>query len=723
VNSRARPRRRFHTTTFVGITAHEQTGTRETVPLQQPIGAELIPTINKLQEIFALVGTELNLPQIVVVGGQSSGKSSVLENLVGRDFLPRGTDIVTRRPLILQLMRHSDPMEKNEWGEFLHRSGKKFFDFDEIRKEIELETERVAGRNKGISPEPILLKIFSPNVINLTLVDTPGITRVPVGDQPGNIEELVRALVKKYIINPNAILLAVHAANQDLATSDALKLAREVDPEGNRTLGVLTKLDLMDKGTDAMNILLGRHIPLKYGWIGVVNRSQRDIQQKKPIAQALKDEKEFFARHPLYSSLGDRIGSQYLAARCNELLTEHIRKTLPTLQTQIKERIQQRKKELASYGDDITTADTPKAKGMLVLSIINKFVAAFRNAIDGTPQEVGTQELNIGARIRFIFHDVFLQNLNKLNSSMILSPQEIRTALRNAVGTRPSLFVPDSAFEILAKKQIEVLREPAIQCAEVVHNELVKMIGTINSQELNRFPQLRLRILETTTTMLRKMLKSTTALIEQIVQLELSYINTNHPDFVGVSQLLGEKEKDKQDAEIEAFLRKQHQQSEQHKDESGFFSFLFGTSKPKSEQTKHKQTSAASSSSQQQQSFSASKESSTDTPPFNFAEKISEHELKQIKIIRTLLNSYFEISKKNIHDFTVKAIMMGLVNNAQENIQKELINALYKEELYSELLKEADDIATKRKLCAEELKALKEAKEVLQKAELQFDWK
>jgi hypothetical protein len=101
----------------------------------------------------------------------------------------------------------------------------------------------------------------------------------------------------------------------------------------------------MDKGTDAMNILLGRHIPLKHGWIGVVNRfiffqfyrqsrhvdhwkwcvwicygrSQKDIQQKKPITEALRDEKEFFAKHPLYSTLGDRIGTQYLAIRCNEV--------------------------------------------------------------------------------------------------------------------------------------------------------------------------------------------------------------------------------------------------------------------------------------------------------------------------------------------------------------------------------------------------------------------
>jgi dynamin 1-like protein len=145
----------------------------------------LIPVVNKLQDVFGAIGSQaLDLPQIVVVGSQSSGKSSVLESIVGRDFLPRGSGIVTRRPLVLQL--YSIPMTTQdgageEWGEFLHLPGKKFFDFEEIRKEIDKETDRLTGRNKGISNQSINLKIYSPHVLNLTLVDLPGITRVPTG--------------------------------------------------------------------------------------------------------------------------------------------------------------------------------------------------------------------------------------------------------------------------------------------------------------------------------------------------------------------------------------------------------------------------------------------------------------------------------------------------------------------------------------------------------------
>ncbi len=120
----------------------------------------------------------------------------------------------------------------DEWGEFLHLPGQKFHDFSKIRDDIVRETDAKTGKNAGISPVPINLRIFSPNVLTLTLVDLPGLTKVPVGDQPKDIEKQIRDMILKYITKPNAIILAVTAGNTDLANSDGLKLAREVDPEG-----------------------------------------------------------------------------------------------------------------------------------------------------------------------------------------------------------------------------------------------------------------------------------------------------------------------------------------------------------------------------------------------------------------------------------------------------------------------------------------------------------
>jgi dynamin 1-like protein len=132
------------------------------------VGSSVIPIVNKLQDIFAQLGSSstIDLPQVAVVGSQSSGKSSVLEALVGRDFLPRGSDICTRRPLVLQLVhqpRRPADAEADEWGEFLHLSGRRFYDFREIRREIQVPIPlphsivRGLGRNK----QSVWLPVFN----------------------------------------------------------------------------------------------------------------------------------------------------------------------------------------------------------------------------------------------------------------------------------------------------------------------------------------------------------------------------------------------------------------------------------------------------------------------------------------------------------------------------------------------------------------------------------
>lgn len=201
----------------------------------------------------------------------------------------------------------------NKWGRFNHCESKVFTDFEEIRKEIIAQTEQIAGFEKGIAATPIRLKIFSDRVVNLTLVDLPGITKVPVEGQPEDIEQQIKDLIWPYIHNRNSIILAVSPANTDFANSESLKLARAVDPNGERTLAVLTKLDLMDKGTDAKNVLMGKVIPVKLGIIGCVNRSQQDINDQKSIAKALEDEQKFLQKR--YPSLAARHGTAFLAKK------------------------------------------------------------------------------------------------------------------------------------------------------------------------------------------------------------------------------------------------------------------------------------------------------------------------------------------------------------------------------------------------------------------------
>ncbi|ONK71834.1 uncharacterized protein A4U43_C04F12870 [Asparagus officinalis] len=198
----------------------------------------LISLVNRIQRACTILGNHGGadgalptlweaLPSVAVVGGQSSGKSSVLESIVGRDFLPRGSGIVTRRPLVLQL--HKTEQGQTEYAEFLHMPKRKFTDFSLVRKEIQDETDRMTGRSKQISPIPIHLSICSPNVVNLTLIDLPGLTKVAVEGQPENIAKDIENMVRSYVEKPSCFILAISSANQDIATSDAIKLAREVD--------------------------------------------------------------------------------------------------------------------------------------------------------------------------------------------------------------------------------------------------------------------------------------------------------------------------------------------------------------------------------------------------------------------------------------------------------------------------------------------------------------
>ncbi|KAG0555997.1 hypothetical protein KC19_11G019000 [Ceratodon purpureus] len=317
----------------------------------------LIGLVNRIQRVCTALGDYgggdavaslwESLPTVAVVGGQSSGKSSVLESIVGRDFLPRGSGIVTRRPLVLQLHKTDD---KYEYAEFLHMPRKRFTDFAAVRKEISDETDRITGRSKQISPVPIHLSVYSPNVVNLTLIDLPGLTKIAVEGQSENIVADIENMVRSYIEKPNCIILAVSPANQDIATSDAIKIAREVDPQGERTFGVLTKLDLMDKGTNALDVLEGRSYRLIQPWIGVVNRSQQDINKNVDMIAARRREREYFQTSQDYSHLQSKMGSEYLGRVLSKHLEAVIRSRIPSITAMINKTIDDIEAELNQIG-------------------------------------------------------------------------------------------------------------------------------------------------------------------------------------------------------------------------------------------------------------------------------------------------------------------------------------------------------------------------------------
>ncbi|OBZ90031.1 Vacuolar protein sorting-associated protein 1 [Choanephora cucurbitarum] len=686
--------------------------------------SQLIKTVNKLQDAFATVGVHnpVDLPQIAVIGSQSSGKSSVLENIVGRDFLPRGTGIVTRRPLILQLINRPADASKeqdseeitngnpHEWGEFLHLPGQKFYDFGKIREEIVKDTELKTGKNLGISPQPINLRIFSPNVLTLTLVDLPGLTKVPVGDQPKDIEKQIREMILKYITKPNSIILAVTGANTDLANSDGLKLARDVDPEGLRTIGVLTKVDLMDQGTDVIDILAGRVIPLRLGYVPVVNRGQRDIESNKSIKRALDAEREFFESHPAYKSKAQYCGTPFLARKLNMILMHHIRNTLPEIKAKIQSALLKYQQELAALGDPLDEDGSTANRANLVLNIITEFCTEFRTIIDGNSNDLSSFELSGGARISFVFHEIYANGVKSIDPLEQIKDDDIRIILYNSSGSTPALFVATTAFEVIIKKQIKRLEEPSIKCINIVYDELVRILGQLlTKQFFKRFPTLKEKFYQVVLAFFKKALQPTSKLVSDMVLMEACYINTAHPDLLNGHQAVA--------AVNERIMQKNQQQIEAapHKQSKNSAPNSLQTSNGAPEESSSNGSLFGSFFSGNKKNTKKSPTSMMDTPPTTLKATgaLSDREFMEIQVTKMLIQSYFNIVKRTMIDMVPKAIMLNLVNRSKEELQRELLAELYKHDVLDDLLQESDSTRQRRKECKKMIEALQKADEIV----------
>ncbi|GAB2232360.1 hypothetical protein Droror1_Dr00011392 [Drosera rotundifolia] len=493
----------------------------------------LIGLVNRIQRVCTVLGdygtTDSSsssasfsslweaLPTVAVVGGQSSGKSSVLESIVGRDFLPRGSGIVTRRPLVLQL--HKTEGGAQEYAEFLHLPKRRFTDFAAVRKEIQDETDRVTGKTKMISPVPIHLSIYSPNVVNLTLVDLPGLTKVAVDGQPDSIVEDIENMVRSYVAKPNCIILAISPANQDIATSDAIKLAREVDPSGERTFGVLTKLDLMDKGTNALDVLDGRSYRLQHPWVGIVNRSQADINKNVDMIAARRNEREYFATSPDYSHLASKMGSEYLAKLLSKHLESVIRARIPSITSLISKNIDELEAELDRLGRPV--AVDAGAQLYTILELCRAFDRIFKEHLEGG--RAG------GDRIYGVFDHQLPAALKKLPFDRHLSFQNVRKVVSEADGYQPHLIAPEQGYRRLIEGALNYFRGPAEASVDAVHFVLKELVrkSIAETQELRRFPSLQVEIAGAAGEALERFREESKKTVVRLVDMEASYLTVD----------------------------------------------------------------------------------------------------------------------------------------------------------------------------------------------------
>ncbi|XP_022325963.2 dynamin-1-like isoform X3 [Crassostrea virginica] len=723
---------------------------------------QLIPIVNKLQDAFASLGLplSLDLPQIAVVGSQSAGKSSVLENFVGRDFLPRGSGIVTRRPLVLQLINSN-----TEYAEFLHKKGSCFTDFTEVRKEIEAETDRVTGHNKGISNIPINLRVYSPHVLNLTLIDLPGMTRVAIGDQPADIEMQIRSMLMEFITKESCLILAVSPANTDLANSDALKIAKEVDPQGLRTIGVITKLDLMDKGTDAREILENKTLPLRRGYVGVVNRSQQDIDGRKDIRQALAGERKFFLSHPSYRHMADRMGTPYLQRVLNQQLTNHIRDVLPTLRNKLQSQLLSMEKDVQEFKN--YKPDDPSRKTKAMMQMIQQFNVDFDKSIEGSGTEINTRELSGGAKINRIFHERFPFELVKIEFDERELRKEISIAIRNIHAIRTGLFTPDKAFEAIVKEYIRKLKQPSLKAVDMVVTELTNVVHKC-TEKMSRYPRLRD---ETESIVNNRVREREMVAKEQLllhVEFELAYINTNHEDFIGFAnadQAVNKERKKITNQVIRkgyltlhniSFMKggskdfwfvltaesiswyKDEEEKEKKfmlpldglkvKDlESGLFTkhcfALFNPDSGRNVYKDYKQLELSAENQEEVDSWKASllragvypdrSQNDDDRKGKEDAGSMDPQLERQVETIRNLVESYMKIVNKNQRDHVPKCIMSIIVNDVKDFIGADLLAHLYSSTEQGALMEESAEEAQRREELIRMYSVTKEALSII----------
>lgn len=155
--------------------------------------------------------------------------------------------------------------------------------------------QEAALKPEGLVREPLVVRMICRTGYSLSMIDLPGLTKIALQGQHQNFPQLIEEMNRTYVQNPNSIILAISSANVDVANSDALRLVRDYDPEGTRTIGVFTKMDLVEDPTTIRHSFEGRAYPLKLGYYGLVCRSQEDIKNRIPVPAALQKEARFFA--------------------------------------------------------------------------------------------------------------------------------------------------------------------------------------------------------------------------------------------------------------------------------------------------------------------------------------------------------------------------------------------------------------------------------------------
>jgi dynamin 1-like protein len=503
---------------------------------------KVINDISKDKDLDLNISNKNLCPSLVVVGSQSSGKSSVLNGILSMDILPTGSSMVTRTPLNLNLIQTETDMfaefGKYNNGCWIPTKSIKLTnplpikeEVKQIHIEIQRQTLEKAGPEMNISQQEINLKIYSPYVPNLNLVDLPGLTMVACTDkgQPQDIKLRIRNLITSYIKKENNIILCVMQAREDVEADVALDLCKEHDKTGERTIGILTKVDLMNRGNSIINYLnnnISKDLMLKYGYYGVKNRS-RDEMLEKDIHTGFQDEINFFNNDPSYKNIinKERLGVVNMSKQISSILMESIKSKIPEILKEITRIQYTNTKNLSNLGDPVPTDNNTK------LSLMNNIVNILTSNFIDNIEKRGS-EINTGRKLK----DIFIEFRNQV---MMISPFNndecsddfLIEIVKNCEGNHMSF--PTPTIEVLENclldnkvKPFEKLLPLSLKCVKDINTELTNLLNILlDNNYINRFPKLVSIIREIIINdVFNKHQKIAIKKIEELVDMEENYI-------------------------------------------------------------------------------------------------------------------------------------------------------------------------------------------------------
>lgn len=369
-----------------------------------------------------------------------------------------------------------------------------------VRHEIERRTNMLAGSRKGISCRPIFLRIYSPHVSDLSLVDLPGLTMTALTDQgqPADIRDQIQQMLGTYASSERSLVLAVVPARPDLEADASLHFVRQHDPAGARTIGVLTKVDLLNVGADVARYVCADKTPaplrLQHGYFLCRNRPTAEVRRGLTVEEGHKREATYFAGHAAYAPLraAGRLGVPALRTSLGEILVEHLRAHLPAVLSEVDAALVGAQQELLELGDGPPATATGRATAVQVS--VADLVRDFSAALDESPAQAHHR---VGRQIKDHFV-TFRQQLAEVDpfDESALSDAEVLEATRDCEGNHLSSLAPNVAvLEMLVtdpdRRPLDSALPPALACADAVHAQLVGLLDSLMaSSGGRRFPQL-----------------------------------------------------------------------------------------------------------------------------------------------------------------------------------------------------------------------------------------